>query len=572
MVPRHRGDRRRDRRDVRAHERRPRQEHHGARPGTRPGYISATSTSNAITGHSGRPDRRHRRVGLRHRPGRLPADADPADLGQRQGDVLVPLAAQRRRRRGRRRRRPDLHRHRDRRRQAAHGQGDRHPGRLRPGFSTSTRSWGSSATRRRRRPTSPSAARAPRWARPGRRPRRRGTRRASPRPTSGTATARRSLGATKGDLQARRGRHRRHRHRPSDRHEGRLRPGTSVSNEVIAEQLDTNANIAPPTITGVAAARETLTANPGTWPGGTTYSYQWFVNGLAVAKETRATYVVRTRDAGLQVSVRVTGSKTGYLPGEATSTSDDSQEAGDRDHRRRSRRRRSPSVPGRPQHPRRRRWTSASRSARFRSRTARRCSRPCSSRATRAATVIRLKKLKPGKHKLVVSYLGSVSTDASKAKKVKLIVLKVASSEQDPMSFSHAETAGPGRAGGARTRVRRTRCAPCSAPPARSVFGGWSRSPRSRSPTTTPTSTCASGTSSSARGRCAPGLREHLRDPGVGAHPVAAPDRDGQDRGPGSVWPASPGCPDCCSCPWRSRSTSPAADSPSRSSRVPRRC
>ncbi len=43
---------------------------------------------------------------------------------------------------------------------------------------------------------------------------------------------------------------------------------------------------------------------------------------------------------------------------------------------------------------------------------------------SRGNVVIRLKKLKPGKHKLVVSYLGSVATAASKAKKVKLIVLK----------------------------------------------------------------------------------------------------------------------------------------------------
>ena len=37
---------------------------------------------------------------------------------------------------------------------------------------------------------------------------------------------------------------------------------------------------------------------------------------------------------------------------------------------------------------------------------------------------IRLKKLQPGKHKLTVFYLGSTATTASKAKKVKLIVLK----------------------------------------------------------------------------------------------------------------------------------------------------
>ena len=38
--------------------------------------------------------------------------------------------------------------------------------------------------------------------------------------------------------------------------------------------------------------------------------------------------------------------------------------------------------------------------------------------------VIRLKKLAPGKHKLVVSYLGSTATAACKAKAVKLTVLK----------------------------------------------------------------------------------------------------------------------------------------------------
>ena len=56
-----------------------------------------------------------------------------------------------------------------------------------------------------------------------------------------------------------------------------------------------------PTISGMPAARETLTATPGTWPGSPAITYQWFVGGEAVAKETGHTYVVRTRDAGLPV-------------------------------------------------------------------------------------------------------------------------------------------------------------------------------------------------------------------------------------------------------------------------------
>ena len=65
--------------------------------------------------------------------------------------------------------------------------------------------------------------------------------------------------------------------------------------------------------------RETLTATPGTWPGSPTFAYQWFVNGVAVAKETKSTYVVRTRDAGLPVYVRVTATVSGKQPGVAQS-------------------------------------------------------------------------------------------------------------------------------------------------------------------------------------------------------------------------------------------------------------
>ncbi len=98
-------------------------------------------------------------------------------------------------------------------------------------------------------------------------------------------------------------------------------PGSSTSNAVVVAPLDPLVASALPTITGVAKAKETLTAGPGTWsvPSGLTYAYQWFVNGEAVAKETAKTYVVRSRDAGLPVSVRVTASATNWKPGVATS-------------------------------------------------------------------------------------------------------------------------------------------------------------------------------------------------------------------------------------------------------------
>ena len=97
--------------------------------------------------------------------------------------------------------------------------------------------------------------------------------------------------------------------------------GTSTSNGIVATQAASVTPTTLPSITGVPAAKETLTAVVGEWPGAgsKSYAYQWFVNGQAVAKETGSKYVVRTRDAGLPVSVRVTMSMTGSAPSVATS-------------------------------------------------------------------------------------------------------------------------------------------------------------------------------------------------------------------------------------------------------------
>ena len=96
--------------------------------------------------------------------------------------------------------------------------------------------------------------------------------------------------------------------------------GVSTSNGILATQASAVTPTTLPSITGVPAAKETLTATPGVWPGsGQKYAYQWFVNGEAVAKEIGSKYVVRTRDAGLPVSVRVTMTMTGFAPSVATS-------------------------------------------------------------------------------------------------------------------------------------------------------------------------------------------------------------------------------------------------------------
>lgn len=56
-----------------------------------------------------------------------------------------------------------------------------------------------------------------------------------------------------------------------------------------------------------------LTALRGTWsPSGITFRYQWLRDGRAIAGATASTYVVRRTDRAHRISVRITGSKSGY--------------------------------------------------------------------------------------------------------------------------------------------------------------------------------------------------------------------------------------------------------------------
>lgn len=68
-----------------------------------------------------------------------------------------------------------------------------------------------------------------------------------------------------------------------------------------------------PTISGTVAVGSTLTAVPGTWaPAPVTLSYQWYRGSAPIAGATARTYTLAAADAGQKVSVRTTGSQTGY--------------------------------------------------------------------------------------------------------------------------------------------------------------------------------------------------------------------------------------------------------------------
>jgi hypothetical protein len=66
-----------------------------------------------------------------------------------------------------------------------------------------------------------------------------------------------------------------------------------------------------PTISGTAQVGQILTANPGYWESGVSLAYQWMRNGTSIPGASSATYTLVTEDNATQVSVEVTGSKSG---------------------------------------------------------------------------------------------------------------------------------------------------------------------------------------------------------------------------------------------------------------------
>ncbi len=68
-----------------------------------------------------------------------------------------------------------------------------------------------------------------------------------------------------------------------------------------------------PTLSGTTKSGQTLTAKPGTWDSGVKLTYQWLRNGASIKGATKATYKLTSADKGKKISVKVTGTKTGYV-------------------------------------------------------------------------------------------------------------------------------------------------------------------------------------------------------------------------------------------------------------------
>lgn len=72
-----------------------------------------------------------------------------------------------------------------------------------------------------------------------------------------------------------------------------------------------------PRISGTAKVGSTLTASPGGWTPGTTFTYQWFADGAALTGG--STLALTAAQQGKRITVRVTGSKPGFVPVSTTS-------------------------------------------------------------------------------------------------------------------------------------------------------------------------------------------------------------------------------------------------------------
>ena len=77
---------------------------------------------------------------------------------------------------------------------------------------------------------------------------------------------------------------------------------------------------ATPTVSGTFKVGQTLTATPGTWDEGVNLTYQWLRDGAAITGANKDSFLLSTGDSGKQLSVEVTGTKTGYATVKKTST------------------------------------------------------------------------------------------------------------------------------------------------------------------------------------------------------------------------------------------------------------
>ena len=85
----------------------------------------------------------------------------------------------------------------------------------------------------------------------------------------------------------------------------------SISSTPAAAIQDFSVTSAPG-ITGLAQVGQLLNGSKGSWDSGVSFDYQWLRDGIAISGASGSSYQIRSVDAGKQITVRLTGRKTGF--------------------------------------------------------------------------------------------------------------------------------------------------------------------------------------------------------------------------------------------------------------------
>ena len=89
---------------------------------------------------------------------------------------------------------------------------------------------------------------------------------------------------------------------------------------VVAKGTKKLTSTSTPTVSGTKKVGKTLKASVKAWqPATVALKYQWLRDGKAISKATSSSYTLTKADAGKKVSVKVTGSKSGYVTVSKTS-------------------------------------------------------------------------------------------------------------------------------------------------------------------------------------------------------------------------------------------------------------
>jgi uncharacterized protein YkwD len=98
-------------------------------------------------------------------------------------------------------------------------------------------------------------------------------------------------------------------------------PSGSVSAEDLGIAVDPF-NLAPvPVISGSPTAGTLVKATTGSWSPSATLTYRWYRNGVPISGAVYSKYTLKTSDRGTKITVKVTGSKSGFKTTSKTSAS-----------------------------------------------------------------------------------------------------------------------------------------------------------------------------------------------------------------------------------------------------------